>query len=282
MEHIGGFLPFITTHSYTKFILACDYAIRERIICLVYGDNGAGKSWSVVEYIRSTVRMTENGRFPYLYINLSQSEKTDRAIYNMIVQSIRGDDKRYGSASDAKAAAFDLWHRYGFRALFVDDVVEIYRTGIEAIRTFHDRGPNYPRIPIILTTIPSIEENLKTQSRYKAFFSRIGQFCSFNKLERNDIGYLLQSLPPQKSLRFDESQEDGDKIIDALYKAAGGGEVARASFRDFDYLLKKCDMLLTIALRNYQDTIEKNPQAIKPRFDIELIRRAIKEIQGDL
>ena len=131
----NGFFPFIVTTNYTKVVMACDYAIYTRTICLITGDNGVGKSWSIVEYIRQSERLTTNGRYPYLYINLSQSEKTDRAIFNMIVQTIRQDDKRYGSASDAKAAAFDLWQRYGFRALFVDDVVELYKSGIEAIRT---------------------------------------------------------------------------------------------------------------------------------------------------
>jgi hypothetical protein len=81
MDHHDGFLLFIVTHSYTKFVLACDYIIKERLIGLIAGDNGAGKSWAVVQYIRSSARLLDNGRYPYLYVNLSDSEKTDRAIY---------------------------------------------------------------------------------------------------------------------------------------------------------------------------------------------------------
>ena len=281
MEMLDGFLPFIETQQYADFVLACDYVQNKRKIGLVYGVAGAGKSWAAIQYVRSQERMIANGRYPIHYMHLSQGEKTDRSFLNALIESITGEPRRNIQSGVAMAEAIRLWNKFGYQMLIVDEVLALQPTGIEAIRTFHDRGPHYPRIPVVLITVPYIKTRLE-HPRYEAFYSRIGRVQNFDSLSKDQLHNLLLHLPSSSFLKYTADQKDAEEILKTLYTGAGGATKAKARFRVVDDILSYCDVLLKIKYVERKRFIQENPKKkalAEPQFDVALIKEAIIAVQ---
>ncbi len=281
MEMLDGFLPFIETQQYADFVLACDYVQKKRKIGLVYGVAGAGKSWAAFQYVRSHERMLANGRYPIHYMHLSQGEKTDRSFLNALIESITGEPRKNIQTGMAMAEAIRLWNKFGYQMLIIDEVLALQPTGIEAVRTFHDRGPRFPRIPVVLITVPYIKTRLE-HPRYEAFYSRIGRLRDFESLSKDQIHELLLNLPSTSVLKFTADQKDAKDIVDALYIGAGGATRAKARFRVVDDILSYCDVHLKVKRverKNCMDSDTKKKAPPLPQFDVALIKESIIAVQ---
>ena len=178
-------------------------------------------------------------------------------------------------------ARFGAWHQFGYQMLIVDEVLALQPTGIEAIRTFHDRGPHYPRIPVVLITVPYIKTRLE-HPRYEAFYSRIGRVQNFDSLSKDQLHNLLLHLPSSSFLKYTADQKDAEEILKTLYTGAGGATKAKARFRVVDDILSYCDVLLKIKYVERKRFIQENPKKkapAEPRFDAALIKEAIIAVQ---
>src|SRR5258706_13012457 len=273
MSKLDGFLPFIATEQYSSFVLACDYVLQTRKIALIYGAFGAGKSWAALQYIRSQPRMVANGRYPYHYMHLSQGEKTDRSFLNALIASIKGGPRPKLYAGEAMDEARRLWEKFDYQMLLIDEVWALQQTGIEAVRTFHDSGPDKLRIPVVLITVPFVKTRLE-DPKYGAFQSRVGRVLCFDKLNKEQVRDILLIFPKTSPLTYRVEQTDSDTILEPMYLGAGGGVKAKASFRLIDDILAYCDICLKIKIVEHRRLIAEKPDAVappKPCFDVTLI-----------
>jgi DNA transposition AAA+ family ATPase len=117
---------------------------------LVYRYAGAGKTLTALQFVSEQTIMIINGESPILYVHLSQSDKTDRAVYNKMVAVITNQMPRNDSASVAFVELVRLLKKYRYILIIIDEVRYLYDTGLEAIRTLHDTT----KLPIVLIAMP--------------------------------------------------------------------------------------------------------------------------------
>ncbi len=252
----GGLLPFILTEQYLQLREICEYARRFRVLGLIYGEAGAGKTKAAQRYVREQPLITANGQSSVLYFQLAQSDKTDRAFLNALVAAITGLPQKNLTAAVAMAEAQRLLQKYRYVAIIVDEVGFLQESGLEAIRTLHDQTT----LPIILITMPNLVDKLE---RYPQFYSRISQFLCFESLTKADIRHkVLPNVALRSHISFDPQQEDASEIVAALYKAAGGTKGQRASFRDVVHILQQANELLQI--ESERRALEDNPDEQPP------------------
>jgi hypothetical protein len=280
MSKAGGFLSFIETPQYVEFANLCDYVHHKRKIGLVYGSYGVGKSWAARHYVQSQPHMPANGKPPYLYIHLSQADKTDRTFLNGLIAFMTGDKRPRLYTGPAMDEARRLWDKYGYQMLIIDEIWSLQLSGVEAIRTFHDSGPDQPRIPIVMITVPRIKKQFEEEI-YGAFTSRIGRILCFDTFTKTQLQEILMQIPETSPLHYLPDQPDATEFLDTLYLAAGGGVKAKASFRMLDNILSWCDVELKLQLLQSRQSRANNPSGSKPptpKLDIPLIHRAIMKV----
>ncbi len=264
-------LPFILTEQYCQLRETCDYVRRHRVLGLIYGDAGAGKTRAAQRYVRDQPLMTANGLSSVLYFQLAQSDKTDRSFLNALVAAMTGLPQKNLTAAVAMAEAQRLLHKYRFAAIIVDEVGFLQESGLEAVRTLHDQT----RLPIILITMPNLVDKLE---RYPQFYSRISQFLCFESLTKVDIRRkVLPQVSARSHIQFDAQQPDAKEIVQALYAAAGGTTGRRPSFRDLVHILEQANELLQIAIESralYADRQDLTTLPPLPAFDVDLIQDA--------
>src|SRR2546423_1666683 len=81
-------LPFIVTRQCKKFWETMDFVWKRRGIGETHGEAGTGKTSVAKAYAAAQPPLAINGLSPVLYMELEQSDKTDRALYNTLVGAI--------------------------------------------------------------------------------------------------------------------------------------------------------------------------------------------------
>jgi DNA transposition AAA+ family ATPase len=265
-------LPFIKTVQYKKFAEVCYRAIECMRIALIYGYAGAGKSSTALQFATEQPIMTVNGQSPVLYIQLSQSDKTDRAVYNKMVAVITNQIPRNDTASVAFAELVRLLKKYRYILVILDEVGFLQDSGLEAIRTLHDTT----NLPIVLITMP---EYVYKVQKFKQVYSRIARRLPFENLTREQIKQeILPRVAESSHITFSPEQDDVDEIVEAMYVGSD-----RGSFRDIVHILEESSDLLAKSIAYCERESARNPKKkpLEPRrFDVSLIHDAIMNSKG--
>src|SRR6185503_5632594 len=105
-------VPFIVTRQFKQFQETCDFVRKRRKIGLAYGEAGAGKSSAARRYTAEQPPLAINGVSPVFYVELEQTDKTDRAFYNMLVGAILRQPPENVTAKVAASEAKRLLEKY--------------------------------------------------------------------------------------------------------------------------------------------------------------------------
>lgn len=268
----SSLFPFIKTIQYRKFAEVCCRAIDCRRMVLVYGYAGAGKTVTALQFVNEQTIMTINGESPILYVHLSQSDKTDRAVYNKIVSVITNQMPRNDSASVAFVELVRLLKKYRYILIIIDEVRYLYDTGLEAIRTLHDTT----KLPIVLIAMP---EDIYKVQKFKQVYSRIARRLPFENLTRQQIKQDVLPLVSEAShILFSPEQDDADEIVEALYVGANQG-----TFRDIVHILEEASDLIAKSMAYCEREATKGPKKkrLEPRyFDVDLVCDATMNTKG--
>src|SRR5262245_50754979 len=110
-------LPFIVTRQYKQFQETCDFVRKRRKIGLAYGEAGTGKSSAARRYAAEQPALAMNGLSPVFYIELEQTDKTDRAFYNAMVGAILRQPPENVTAKVAGNEAKRLLEKYQYDSI---------------------------------------------------------------------------------------------------------------------------------------------------------------------
>lgn len=260
-------LPFVSTRQYKMFKATCDFIRARRKIGLVYGDAGAGKSSAARRYAREQSPTIANGLSPVFYLELEQTEKTDRALYNTMVAAIRRESAENVTAKVAGDEAKRLLNKYQYDFIIIDEFQFLQDSGLEAVRTLWDKT----QIPILLITMTEFKGVLQ-KPKHKQLHSRIIRFLPFDKLDKKQIKKdLLPQIDTHSHIVFDAQQQDADTIVDALYATT------RGNFREIMNVLAEADHLIYLserAVEIHTASRSSKPVPLVRNFDVETIREA--------
>jgi len=260
-------LPFIATKQYKQFKETCDFVRKRRKIGLAYGEAGAGKSSAARRYANEQPALAINGVSPIFYLELEQTDKTDRAFYNTLVGEILRQPPENVTAKVAASEAKRLLEKYQYDFLIIDEFHFLQDSGLEAVRTLWDKTG----IPIMLITMTQFRGMLQ-KTKHLQLHSRIVRFLRFDRLEQKQIQrQLLPHVAADAHITFDPDQEDADKILAALFAATQG------NFRKIMKVLDQANELIALSIEAHQThlagRLKKDPPSIL-RFDANIIREA--------
>jgi type II secretory pathway predicted ATPase ExeA len=226
------FVDFVETEQYDDIEYICEYAIHHRIIALIVGDAGIGKSLAARHFVNSQPLITANGRSPVLYVQLKQSDKTDRTVLNALVAAINGQPQRRDTAAVAMAEVRRLIQKYRIQEIIIDEAGYLEDSGLKAVLTLYDPGEGDDAlIPVVLIITPDYKDKIE---RLPQLNSRIAQRLELSRLEKAVIGELiLPNVSNESHITFSPEQADAKEIINELFTASGGTDQnAGAIFRD--------------------------------------------------
>lgn len=263
-------LPFQETAQYLDFVLSCDYARQSRIMSLCVGPTGAGKTAAARRYVASRKRIAGNGRSATLYVQLANSDKTDRALNNTLVAAIRGGDREDRSASVARAEVIRLVEKYGYDSAIVDEGGAMLESGYEELRTLHDLMEGFPMIVIVMPkSVPRIERIVP------AFHSRIGDYIEFETITREQIReIILPNLSKQSHLQMPSGQGLVKVLVTELEKLANG------NFRNLMDILLRVNYKIQESIDDREALQEIGVYDTLPalvKFDVDTVQEAARK-----
>lgn len=273
--------PYIETEQYLEFVDICEYVRRTRVMGMVYGGVGSGKTEAGRAFVAAQPLLAANGRPSTHRIHLRGSQKTDRILLNGIASSITGQPS-HRVADDAMEEVMRLITKYRIDLLIIDEIGYLQESALEALRTLHDPGYGQRFIPILLITMNDVKYKLQYDPKFEKFYSRIGQFLAFrgpSKYQlKNDI---LPKATKESHIIFRSTQKDADEIIDTLFELAGGTEERGANFRDIVDILRQYQELFENArmARDSHDDPHESPPEL-PIFDKATLRIAAQYAKG--
>jgi DNA transposition AAA+ family ATPase len=261
-------IPFIATQQYLMFQSACNYARRRRKMALVWGDAGTGKSRAARQFISRLPLNPANGQPPVLYVELEQNDKTDRALYNVLISAITGQPAGNLLAKPAGEEAKRLITKYRYDTIIFDEFGFLQDSGLEAVRTLWDKI----QLSMIFITMPERVAKLQ-QPKYKQFYSRLARIERFDGLTPTQImEYLLPRVAQDSYLSFESGQEDAEQIVKELYTVTSG------NFREIMKVLDQANEIIRLSQRKREREIAEGKgisQCTKlPVFDVGLIQAA--------
>lgn len=260
-------VPFIATSQYKMFQATCNFIRARRKMGLIHGDAGAGKSSAARRYAREQPPMVANGLSPVFYIELEQTEKTDRALYNAFVATIRREPAANVTAKVAGDEAKRLLDKYQYEFIIIDEFQFLQDSGLEAVRTLWDKT----HIPILLITMTYFK-GVVQKPKHKQLHSRIIRFLPFDQLDKKQLKRdVLSHIDAHAHIVFDPDQADADTIVEALYTTT------RGNFREIMKILDQANALIELSKQAVEVHSTKRlctPAPSVCRFDIELIREA--------
>lgn len=260
-------VPFIATRQYKQFKETCDFVRKRRKIGLAYGEAGAGKSSAARRYVNEQPPLAFNGLSPIFYLELEQTDKTDRAFYNTLIATITRQAPENVTAKVAGSEAKRLLDKYRYEMIIIDEFHFLQDSGLEAVRTLWDKTG----IPIILITMTMFKGVLQ-KPKHLQLHSRIIRFLPFDRLTKDQIAKtLLPKVDVHSHISFDHDQQDADKIVTALYEATQG------NFREIAKILDQANELIDLshqAVARHAAIGSKKPSPEVRRFDANIIREA--------
>ena len=260
-------VPFISTRQYKMFKATCDFIRARRKMGLTYGDAGAGKSSAARRYAREQPPMVANGLSPVFYLELEQTEKTDRALYNAFVATIRREPAENVTAKVASDEAKRLLDKYRYEFIIIDEFQFLQDSGLEAVRTLWDKT----NIPILLITMTQFKGVLQ-KPKHKQLHSRIIRFLAFDQLDKKQLKKdLLSHIDVHSHITFDAEQNDADAIVDALFSTT------RGNFREIMKVLDQANDLIDVskkAVALHAAAQSSKPAPLVRRFDVATISEA--------
>ncbi|MDP9313732.1 MAG: ATP-binding protein [Chloroflexota bacterium] len=260
-------LPFVKTRQYKQFKETCDFVRSRRKIGLAYGEAGTGKSSAARQYATEQPPLAVNGVSPVFYLELEQTDKTDRAFYNTLVGAILHQPPENVTAKVASNEAKRLIDKYQFDMIILDEFHFLQDSGLEAVRTLWDKIG----IGIMLVTMTQFRSVLQ-KTKHLQLHSRIIRFHPFDRLDEKQIRReLLPRVTTNSGITFDPEQKDADEIIQALLKATQG------NFRRIVKVLDEASYLIELSIEENQlyeaGRIKQQPQPIL-QFSAEVILEA--------
>jgi DNA transposition AAA+ family ATPase len=260
-------VPFISTRQYKKFKETCDFVRKRRKIGLIYGEPGAGKSSAARKYVAEQPALTVNGLSPIFYIDLEQTDKTDRAFYNTLVAAITHQAPENVTAKVAGTEAKRLLEKYRYEMIIIDEFHFLQDSGLEAVRTLWDKTG----IPMILITMTMFKGVLQ-KPKHLQLHSRIIRFLSFDRLTKEQIARdLLPNVDVHSHIVFDRDQADAEEIVTTLY------ETTQGNFREITKILDQANELIELSIQAvavHTAVGSKKPAPALQRFNADVIRDA--------
>jgi DNA transposition AAA+ family ATPase len=237
-------LPFIMTEQYKQFKATCDYVRQRRKMGLTHGEAGSGKSSAARKYVEAQPLNPLNGQSSVFYLELEQTDKTDRAFYNAFVGALLREEPGYATAKVAAGETRRLLEKYQYEFIIIDEFQFLQDSGLEAVRTLWDKT----NIPIMLITMTGFTGVLKKQ-RHLQLESRIVRKHRFDGLKDTQIMKdLLPHISIHSHIRFSPDQEDAKAIVEALMKTT------RGNFRLVMNVLEQADALIELSQRAHERT----------------------------
>jgi DNA transposition AAA+ family ATPase len=261
-------VPFIKTEQYKKFHTVCNYARCRRKMALVWGEAGTGKSRAARQFVSCLPLNPANGQPPVLYVELEQNDKTDRALYNVLISAINGQPAGNLMAKPAGEEAKRLITKYRYDTIIFDEFGFLQDSGLEAVRTLWDKI----QLSMIFITMPERIAKLQ-QPKYKQFYSRLARIERFDGLTRTQIQEdLLPRVAQSSYLSFESGQEDAKEIVNELYTVTSG------NFREIMKVLDQANEIIRINQRRRERKIAAGENISQceeiPVFDVGLIQTA--------
>jgi DNA transposition AAA+ family ATPase len=260
-------LPFIATRQYKQFKETCDFVRKRRKIGLAYGEPGTGKSSAARRYVAEQPAMAMNGVSPAFYLELEQSDKTDRAFYNTLVGAILRQPPENVTAKVAANEAKRLLDKYRYDFMIFDEFHFLADSGLEAVRTLWDKTG----IPTMLITMTQFRGVLQ-KTEHLQLHSRIIRFLSFDRLDGKQIRQeLLPKIALNAHITFDPDQGDAEDIVAALLAATQG------NFRKIMKVLDQANELIELSIEENQLHQAKQRKGDPPpiqAFNANVIREA--------
>jgi DNA transposition AAA+ family ATPase len=272
-------IPFIKTEQYKKFHAVCNYVRRRRKMLLVWGEAGTGKSRAALQYIANLPPNIANGQSPVLYVELEQSDKTDRALYNVLISNITRQPAGNLMAKPAGEEAKRLITKYRYDTIIFDEFGFLQDSGLEAVRTLWDKL----QLAMIFITMPERITKLQ-QPKYKQFYSRLARIERFDGLTRRQIMEdLLPRVAQDSYLSFESGQEDAEQIVNELYTVTSG------NFREIMKVLDQANEIIHLTQRKREREIAEGKDILLykklPVLSVDLIQAAAsatKDLPGDI
>lgn len=260
-------LPFVKTRQYRQFQETCDFVRKRRKIGLAYGDAGTGKSSAARRYATEQPPLAINGVSPVFYIELEQTDKTDRAFYNTLVGAILRQAPENVTAKVAASEAKRLLEKYQYDFIIIDEFHFLQDSGLEAVRTLWDKTG----IPIMLITMTQFRSVLE-KTKHLQLHSRIIRFLPFDRLDQKQIQReLLPRVATDAHIAFDPDQEDAAEIVSALLATTQG------NFRKIMKVLDQANELIGLSIVDHEAHMNACRKGEAPpilSFDANVIREA--------
>jgi DNA transposition AAA+ family ATPase len=237
-------------------------------MALVWGEAGTGKSRAARQFVSSLPLNPANGQPPVLYVELEQNDKTDRALYNLLISAITGQPAGNLLAKPAGEEAKRLITKYRYDTIIFDEFGFLQDSGLEAVRTLWDKI----QLSMIFITMPDRIAKLQ-QPKYKQFYSRLARIERFDGLTRRQIMEdLLPRVAQDSYLSFESGQEDAEWVVNELYTVTGG------NFREIMKVLDQANEIIRLNQRKREREIAQGKDISQckklPVFDVGLIQAA--------
>jgi CheY-like chemotaxis protein len=265
-----AFLPFVKTNQYHEFTSVCNYVQKYRRMGLIYGLPGAGKTQSAFQYMHEKQLTTDTGA-PILYLPLGEGDKNRRAFYHRILTVIRDQAEPAQTAAVAEKETIQLLKTHGYDMIIIDECSFMEESGLETVRTLHDKTT----IPIVLITISGKISKIKNLPQLN---SRISYQLEYNLLSQQQIkDYIIPKIKTEPVFDFPPSEEEA--IVDMLFLASGGQEHPEkgADFRNIIHLLEWSNDFILSWKREAEKT--HDPTKIK-QFNADVLHLAAHYTKG--